>query len=605
MLAYLWLIPTIPLLSSLVLAIFGGKFNKTLVTTFGVGSVATAAIFTLLIYLEFDPNQPVSQVLWNWIPLSGGNSLGFSLYLDGLSMLMLCVVTGVGSLIHWYAAAYMREDTDLRRFFVYMNLFVAAMLILVLADNLVLLYLGWEGVGLCSFLLVGFWYGKPANAMAAKKAFIVTRIGDTAMLIGLLILYQQYQELTVQPLLQNAATDHDPQMMYWACVLLLLGAAGKSAQFPLHTWLPDAMAGPTPVSALIHAATMVTAGVYLIARMHPLYIMTPDAMYLVALTGAVTLLISGLAALGQTDLKRVLAYSTISQIGYMFLSLGAGGWGPAVFHLMTHAFFKALLFLTAGTIILKCHHNQDLAHLAGSLRKLPIAAAFLIIGLIALAALPGTSGFFSKEAILEEVYTASTAGPALWWMGVAGALVTAMYSARLVFILWFTPNDKHESLNDFGVTSHFVVPLLPLAVLAVIGGWWAVELSSVFTYVTHSEYPAWAHYVAIATPWLGIGLAYVFFKPGSNIHSNSWLSLWFHGGLGFDALYERILVKPFQFVAKINKSDVVDLPVKFAIWYSSLLHEMGALSQTGKIRWYAMGIIAGTIFLIGVPIWLL
>ncbi|XOV79591.1 MAG: NADH-quinone oxidoreductase subunit L [Aestuariibacter sp.] len=603
MLQFLWLVPTFPFISALLLALFGGTFSKKLIALFGAGSVALAAITTALIFTEFDPHTPVTLLLWQWLPMGNESSSDFSLYLDGLSMLMMSVVTGVGALIHWYAAAYMQEDKDFRRFFVYMNLFVAAMLMLVLADNLVLLYLGWEGVGLCSFLLVGFWHDKSANAMAAKKAFVVTRVGDTAMLIGLLILFMQHQELAIQPLMDKVAFG-DAQLTWLACVLLLLGAAGKSAQFPLHTWLPDAMAGPTPVSALIHAATMVTAGVYLIARLHPLFLTSPEAMYLVAATGAITLLISGLAALGQMDFKRVLAYSTISQIGYMFLSLGAGGWNPAVFHLMTHAFFKALLFLTAGSIILKCHHHQNLNDIRGCLRQMPVSATLLVIGLIALAALPGTAGFFSKEAILEQVYVSSTAGPVLWYGAMFGALITAMYSARLLLLLWY-PKAQQQELSDFSLSSHFVLPLLVLAALALVGGWWPLEINSVFAPVQQSDlYPAWAHYLALATPWLGFILAWWLFGPKGVGHGEGLLHKWLYHGLGFDWLYERLFVKPYEWLAHHNKADLFDAPITLIARTTELLHEMSTLSQNGKIRWYAAGITVGCVLLIGVQIWI-
>ena len=391
---WLVLVPALPLLSALILSVFGGAFSSRLVMLLGVGSMAGAAGLTALISVTFVQSgaSPFTQFVYQWMPLVD-HPIYVALYFDSLAMVMTGVITGVGLLIHWYAAAYMSEDKDIRRFFVYMNLFVFAMLMLVLGNNLVLLFLGWEGVGLCSFLLIGFWYDKTANARAARKAFIVTRVGDMAMIIGLLILFAHADSLNINDINLQATTL--PEEYLWlACLCLIGGAVGKSAQLPLQTWLPDAMAGPTPVSALIHAATMVTAGVYLIARMHPLFLASENALTVVSWIGALTLLVAGFAALAQTDIKRILAYSTMSQIGYMFVGLGAGAFGSAVFHLMTHAFFKALLFLTAGSIIVKLHHEQDIRKMGGLYKSLPLTASFLLIGLLALVAVPGTSGFF-------------------------------------------------------------------------------------------------------------------------------------------------------------------------------------------------------------------
>ena len=327
-------------------------------------------------------------------------------YFDGLTLVMMSVITGVGFLIHLFSSEFMEHDNSYARYFAYLNMFVAAMLILVLADNLLLMYLGWEGVGTCSYLLVGFWYQHSANGRAARKAFIVTRIGDTAMAIGLLVLFTELGTLNIQDLVAAAQAKWQvgDVMPLLICVLLLAGAAGKSAQLPLHTWLPDAMAGPTPVSALIHAATMVTAGVYLIARTHGLFLLSPDAMTLVAIVGLLTSLMAAFTALAQHDIKRILAYSTISQIGYMFLALGVGAWTAGVFHLMTHAFFKALLFLGSGAIIHCLHHEHDIFKMGGLRSRMPVTFWSFLIGSAALAALPLTSGFFSKDLILLQAY---------------------------------------------------------------------------------------------------------------------------------------------------------------------------------------------------------
>ena len=371
MVELLWLTPTLPLAGFLLLVL--GNPSRTPAAVIGVGSVALSALITLGIGLEFlalpEAEQVFRQTLWTWFS-SGQLNVGFTLYLDPLALVMMGIITGVGSLIHLYSVGYMADDPAFARFMAYMNLFVAAMLMLVLGDNLVLLFLGWEGVGLCSYLLIGFWYDKPENGYAARKAFIVTRIGDTSMALGLFLLFFHLGTLDIQQLMLNATNAWAPGSLLpeLAAALLLGGALGKSAQLPLQTWLPDAMAGPTPISALIHAATMVTAGVYLIARTHGLFLLAPDVLFIVAVIGAATLFISGFTALTQTDIKKILAFSTMSQLGYMFLALGVGAWSAAIFHLMTHAFFKALLFLAAGSVILCMHHEQDIFKMGG-LRK--------------------------------------------------------------------------------------------------------------------------------------------------------------------------------------------------------------------------------------------
>ena len=367
-------LPFYPLMSFLLLITLGKKLSWQLAAIISVSSMAVTVLVSALLLLELtaSQNQVLTVNLWHWFDLTnqqGTGEVNVRFYLDGLSAVMISVVTGVGFLIHLFAAIYMKADANFSRFMAYMNLFIVAMLILGLADNLVLLYLGWEGVGLCSFLLIGFWYQEKSNVLAARKAFIVTRIGDTSMAIGLLLLFNTFGELNIEAvtiLAQQAnnvaggPSSGQANNIYWIALLLLGGAVGKSAQLPLQTWLPDAMAGPTPVSALIHAATMVTAGVYLIARMHGIFLLTPEVMSYVAWLGALTLLVAGVAALAQSDIKRILAYSTMSQIGYMMLALGAGAWSAGVFHLMTHAFFKALLFLTAGAGIYALHHQQNL-----------------------------------------------------------------------------------------------------------------------------------------------------------------------------------------------------------------------------------------------------
>jgi NADH-quinone oxidoreductase subunit L len=600
----LFFVPLFPFVSSLILLVLAGRLSPFLVAVLGVGSMGLAAILTLLIGIEFIDmgGESFQQVLFNWLPIAGA-PINFSLHLDQLSLVMMAVITGVGWMIHWYAAAYMFDDKNIQRFFVYMNLFVFAMLMLVLGDNLVLLYLGWEGVGLCSFLLIGFWQHKADNVVAAKKAFIVTRVGDTAMMIGLLILFSEFGSLHITTIVES--TVQVSQSKLWlACLLLVGGAVGKSAQLPLQTWLPDAMAGPTPVSALIHAATMVTAGVYLIARMHPLFLQVEGILNIVAWIGALTLVLAGLAALAQTDIKRILAYSTMSQIGYMFLGLGALAFDAAIFHLMTHAFFKALLFLTAGSIILKMHHQQDIFKMGGLFKSLPLTSTFLLIGLLALVAFPGSSGFFSKEAILAATYGARTAGPALWWIGVFGAFLTSLYSFRLLFIVCFGPANHHLKEPDYKLSSQLVVPLLPLVTLAVIGGFISLDFALVFGSAHHPHLPLWIEWMPVAVTLAGFILAWVWYFPRSSMGAGDGvISQFCRDGLGFDWLYERLFTRPLQLFARINKSDVIDHFYHFVGWFNFSLNEILVISQNGKLRWYLFGTLAGCALMLGGLVW--
>ena len=406
--------------------------------------------------------------MWTWIQV-GDFAPRITLVVDGLSVVMLGVITGIGFLIHLYATGYMAGEQGYSRFFAYMNLFVFAMLMLVLGDNLLVVYFGWEGVGLCSYLLIGFFHDDPANGYAARKAFVVTRVGDVAFALGLFLLFRELHTLEIAQVLHGAraAWPDGSSTCTLIAFLLLGGAVGKSAQLPLQTWLPDAMAGPTPVSALIHAATMVTAGVYLIARMHDLYELSHAAQFAVAVVGCATLFIAAASALAQNDIKRILAYSTMSQIGYMFMALGVGAWSAGIFHLMTHAFFKALLFLSAGSVILALHHEQDIFKMGGLWRRLPIPFACMVIGSAALAALPLTSGYFSKDAILLTSFGYASGGAWFWGIGAFASFLTALYTVRMIVVAFFgtakTEAHDHSGINMSG-------PLLVLALLSLVGG---------------------------------------------------------------------------------------------------------------------------------------
>jgi len=615
------LLPFYPLISFLLLIIFGKRLSWHIASILSVGAMVLSAVSSFIVVSQLSIQSPVITThLWDWFEFNLTGSavakINFSFYLDGLSAVMISVVSGIGLLIHMFASAYMKDDDNFTRFMAYMNLFIVAMLILVLADNLVLLYLGWEGVGLCSFLLIGFWYQEQDNVLAARKAFIVTRVGDTAMAIGLFMLFKELGQLNIKTLSESANTlwtigDDAP---YWIALLLLGGAVGKSAQLPLQTWLPDAMAGPTPVSALIHAATMVTAGVYLIARMNGIFLLAPEVMTYVAWLGAATLLLAGIAALAQNDIKRVLAYSTMSQIGYMMLALGAGAFTSGVFHLMTHAFFKALLFLTAGAIILALHHQQNLFKMGGLLKRLPFETTLFAVGLVCLVALPGSSGFFSKEAIIGELWSSTTAGPMLWYCAILGALLTSIYSCRL-FFLAFMGEKRFEHELQPSSSKLLKLSLVVLAVLSLFGGLFAntleVSLSAVFpeTSLLNLNEPHWLHAAAIATPFVGIIFSWFYFANyrRTGEHSSSAvifqdkptaMVMFCRRGLGFDSLYSAFLVKPYCWLAKVNRADVFDQLIMLNAWYVAMCHDVLKSSQNGKLRWYAAAIGLATLLLL-------
>jgi NADH-quinone oxidoreductase subunit L len=618
----LWLIPALPFMGALILVLTGGRLSRLWVSIVGAGSVGLAAIVTIMVGLDFlsgstDVNF-YRQVAWTWISVSGF-TIDFAFHLDALSLVFLFVITFVGFLIHVYSTEFMAEDDGFSRFFAYLNLFVCSMLILVLADNLMLLYLGWEGVGLCSYLLIGFWYTEEKNGYAARKAFIVTRVGDTAMAIGMFMLFRIFGTLNIQDILSQA-----PQV--WTigsgtavlvAFLLLGGAIGKSAQLPLQTWLPDAMAGPSPVSALIHAATMVTAGVYLIARTHVIFELAPLAQTGVGVIGALTLLLAGFSALTQFDLKRVLAYSTISQIGYMFLALGVGAWSAAIFHFMIHAFFKALLFLAAGAVIMVLHHEHDMFKMGGLKHKLPVIYWTFLIGAASLAALPFvTAGFYSKDQILWLAWAGEKGNVYFFLAALMGAFITSIYTFRMVFITFF---GEAKTPVGHPAGKSITLPLMILAVLSLVGGFIElphnlahVELFSDFLRpvlpsvevrpgVEQAEWIMQA--VAAIVSLGGVYLAWYFYLkrpelPGqlkvaiSDLHQ-----LWF-SGWGFDALYDTVFVQPFVYLATINKNDVIDKVYVGMVSLAGLFHRVLAYTQSGLMRWYVMGIVIGAILIL-------
>lgn len=630
MLEFLWLVPFFPFLGALILALFGGRINKSLIGIIGSGTIGISALITLIIAISYisspPPDDSYTQILWTWFNVADLQPK-IAFYLDSMTVVFMFVITFVGFLIHVYSIEYMHDEEGFSRFFSYMNLFVGSMLTLVMADNLLLLYLGWEGVGLCSYLLIGFFYKDPENNTAARKAFIVTRIGDTAMAIGLFMLVSSFSSLDIQEILRKAPIfwNVDSSTANAVALLLLGGALGKSAQVPLQTWLPDAMAGPTPVSALIHAATMVTAGVYLIARTNVLFSIAPDVQLLIAIIGTATLLIAGFSALVQSDLKRVLAYSTISQIGYMFLALGVGAWSAGIFHFMIHAFFKALLFLGAGAVILSLHHEQNMFKMGGLKKELPIVFWTFVAGSAALAALPFiTAGFYSKDLILWYSWTGENGSPWLWFFGIIGAFLTSLYTTRMVVLTFFGNIRTHVHHKP---TNIIKVPLIILAVLSLIAGF--IELPEIFGHFTlFSDFMEWslpavnAEHVSLGTELIllltaaiisvgGIYLGYIIYHknprivhnfertPSGSFLTKAWLSGW-----GFDRLYEWIFILPFVTISKANKNDFLDQIYRGIVLLNTYLNRGLSLTQSGKLRWYAIGIAFGAVLTLTIVVFL-
>ncbi|TCB67039.1 NADH-quinone oxidoreductase subunit L [Acinetobacter sp. ANC 4178] len=617
--SYLYLTVLFPLIGFILLAAGRQNLPEKVAAIIGVGAVGLSALFALIAGMDFVNNGSVPQVqhLWTWFNV-GGLAPGISLHLDGLSLLMMGMVTGVGFLIHIFASWYMRGEEDFARFFSYFNLFVASMLLLVLGDNLALLFLGWEGVGLCSYLLIGYYYQNPENGFAAIKAFTVTRVGDVFLLIALFLIYQQFGTLNIAEVVAAAPTvlTQGSSMAIWTALMLFLGAAGKSAQIPLQTWLADAMAGPTPVSALIHAATMVTAGVYLCCRMHTVFEMAPQVMMFISITGAVTLLVAGFAALVQTDIKRILAYSTMSQLGYMFMAVGAEAYQAGLFHMLTHAFFKALLFLSSGAVILAYHHEQNIFKMGGLFYKNKFLFACFAIGGGALAAIPFiTVGFFSKDAILGAVWMKGQAVAlydCLYWTGVAGAFLTSIYTFRLIWVVFFgKENTPYHAIK--GVT--YWGPLSILAVLSTFVG--AALKAPVESILNAAKIPAviipeameagvhGAEHMAVGIALAGLVIGVILFafaygavKSFAKTSLGAGLANICRNALGFDTLYDLIFVKPYLLIAKICGRDPIDglwlvLPaiVKAGNGFTSS-------RQTGSLREYASSMSLGIVVLL-------
>jgi NADH-quinone oxidoreductase subunit L len=475
MIDLIWLVPLLPLLGFMILGLGRNVLSKSLIGTIGSGVILASFVVSIMIFADIYAARQAGEAasftisIFEWFK-AGNLSISLSFLVDPLSAIMLLIVTGIGFLIHLYSIGYMHKDEGFGKFFAYLNLFVFFMLLLVLGSNYLIMFIGWEGVGLCSYLLIGFWYKNISYASAAKKAFVMNRIGDLGFLLAVFLIFTTFGTLEYAGIFPKAATMVSGDgMLMLITLLLFVAATGKSAQLPLFTWLPDAMAGPTPVSALIHAATMVTAGIYMIARSNILFTLSPVTMNVIAVVGLATALIAAAIALTQNDIKKVLAYSTVSQLGYMFLGLGVGAFTGAFFHVLTHAFFKALLFLGAGSVIHAMSDEQDMRRMGGLKKHLPITYATMLIGTIAIAGIPPLSGFFSKDEILAHAFVEN---PVLWSLGLLAAFFTAFYMFRMLFLTFFGKfrGSAHQAEHLHESPWTMTLPLIVLAVLSAVGG---------------------------------------------------------------------------------------------------------------------------------------
>ena len=636
----LLLIPLLPLIGFLLNAGVGRRLSKTvsggIACAAMLGSfVLSAAEFWRLLGLAPE-SRAIEATVFRWIT-SGDFTVGFTLRLDPLAAVMIRVITGIGSLIHIYSTAYMHEerDSEYARYFSYLNLFAAFMLVLVLGSNFLVMFVGWEGVGLCSYLLIGFWYEKKSASDAGKKAFIVNRIGDFGFILGVLLAFVRFGTLEFQPI-ANALSAYGPEVNFGTVstitLLLFVGATGKSAQIPLYIWLPDAMEGPTPVSALIHAATMVTAGVYMIGRNAVLFSHAPQTLAIVAVIGAATALLAGTIGLVQNDIKRVLAYSTVSQLGYMFLAMGVGAYAAGIFHLYTHAFFKALLFLGSGAVIHALSGEQDLRRMGGLKHDLPVTYWTFVIGALAISGVPGLAGFFSKDEILFRTY--SSHHTLLWAVGLFTSFLTALYMFRLVFLAFHGPSRSATAAQADGHSAaprhlHDAPPAMAFAliVLAIgsIGAGYA-GLSGRFERFLEPSFGAAAFappaegslettlmIVSSAIAIAGIGLAVFFFLRSSDrarAVSERYAGLYrlLLNKYYVDEIYDTALVQPIRIVSEEGlwkgiDARVIDGTVNHVAEAVGDAGQQLRLLQTGSVRSYALSLLAGVVLILGYYLW--
>lgn len=633
---YLWLIPLLPLGGFLINGLFGKKLGDKAVGFIGPVTVLGSFIIALSGFfktLSFGAHsEPVKTTLFNWISV-GDFNISATLQLDQLSIVMSLVVSGVGFIIHVYSIGYMHGDKGYARYFSFLNLFTFAMLLLVMADNYLLLFIGWEGVGLCSYLLIGFWYEDWDKASAGKKAFIVNRIGDFGFALGMLLIFVTFGSLTFTDVFSKAEIMNTGEPLMIAVTLLLfVGATGKSAQIPLYVWLPDAMAGPTPVSALIHAATMVTAGVYMIARSSILYALAPVSMMIIAVAGGLTAVFAASIGLFQNDIKKVLAYSTISQLGYMFLACGVGAFAAGIFHLMTHAFFKALLFLGAGSVIHAMSGEQDIRNMGGLKAHLPKTYITFLVAALAISGIPGLSGFFSKDEILWSAFSSERGHIGLWIIGAAAAGMTAFYMFRLVFLTFFgesrVSEEKKHHLHES--PNVMTIPLIILAGLSIIGGYAGIPhslggsanfdnfLSPVFekaeNIIGHGEQHSGLSaeyllmFVSVLIALIGIYIAYQLYLKKPELPKKIGASLSgmyniIYNKYYIDEIYDTIIVKPFMEISKLFwKFFDVKIIDGFVNGIASVYHGFGMVLrriQAGYIQVYVFSFLIGVIMLLG------
>jgi NADH-quinone oxidoreductase subunit L len=612
----LTLIVLLPLAGFLLNGLAGPRLGKGFVSVVGCGLPILAFLATIRAFMQLDGAEGAALVetAYTWAVV-GDFSFDIAFYFDRLSALMTLIVTGVGSLIHIYSTGYMKDDASYARYFSYLNLFLFFMLLLVLGRSLLVCFVGWEGVGLASYLLIGFWFEDPAKAQAGKKAFITNRVGDAGFLLGMFLIYHALGTLDFDAV--NAAFTGPVAPAVSASLvglLLFIGATGKSAQIPLHVWLPDAMAGPTPVSALIHAATMVTAGVYLVARLNGLYMQAPEASQVIAVIGLATAFFAATIAVVQTDIKKVLAYSTVSQLGLMFLALGVGAYGVAVFHVYTHAFFKACLFLGAGSVIHAMSGEQDIRKMGGLARKIPVTFATFAVATAAIAGIPPLAGFFSKDEILWFAFASESGGsPILWGLASFSALLTSFYMFRLLWLTFLTPSrmdhetEHHVHESPFSMTGVLIV----LAVLSAVGGFFHVYhfLEPVMPMPAENE--SLHHlkmpliYVAIAVAFAGLGLAWFVYRDGlargDRLRQRfSGLHRLLSGKYYVDELYEAVLGRPLHWI-----SERVFLGLGDRALIDGSLHGLAATAQraagrlsraeTGNLQTYVLLVVLGLV----------
>ena len=597
-----------PLAGFLVNALFGRQLPRRVVGWVGAGSIGVAFLFALLILIQVLSGQKLDQTYFIWWK-SGDFNVPFNLYVDALSALMILVITGVGFMIHVYSIGYMREDPGYSRFFAYMNLFVLSMLLLVLAGNLVWLIIGWAGVGLCSYLLISFWYERTSAVLAGRKAFVMNTIGDVGMVFAAFLIFLNLRVLDYRGLFDRLhQLPKGGTVITAICLLLLVGAVAKSAQLPLHTWLPDAMEGPTPVSALIHAATMVTAGVYLVARMHQLYDWAPAAAATVAIVGGVTAFFAATIGTAQVDIKRILAYSTMSQIGYMFLAVGIGAYAAGMFHFMTHAFFKALLFMAAGNVIHAFHDDQDIRHMGNLRAGLPITFWTFLIGTLSISGFPLLAGFFSKDEIIRAALSAPGSE---FWLGVLALItagLTAYYMFRLFFIAfgweWLSRDERH--LHEAPPIQ--TVPIVILAAGAVVGGYIPVGnfLEPVFGHAVEVGTAAFIGLAALSVvvALVGFGFAYLLHARRPEL-AVAWrmrvrpLHTLVEHKYYIDELYDLVFVRPGlalgRFLSDRIEPQVIDAAVNGVADFFLVEAKEFRLIQTGRVRSYALWTLGGAI----------